>query len=429
MIKLLASFLALALATSVMGQANDYEKIQANLADRMKGLLNVPTESSSLDASTSSSPNATSTLLPSTTASIVRVVSPVKLIRGRREAQNSYGSDGGSGQSNSIYLPGSGPSMPDASSTPPPQFGLGVTYSNLGTAIPTTSTANPAAAWYKNWLDSVPEPIKRLYGAASTTASPQGMVGRRRRSLSRLSRRSAEDGLASTTEGLDHHLKQASPAPEVENSTAYAINTPRVKRSAEEEEGLLHHHKHGHDDHEDASAPEIEVSTAQELNSTLRVKRSAEEEDVSTRAPCHHKHSSPITEESSISDVEGSTQGLDSILRSKRSISHIRDRIQDGIQNGIQNLFNGSSESAQSSTGEEIESESDPSSDVLGQGDGLAGGNGLLSQLASEDSTDSAVQVIYMNNSSPQVLNYTLSPSELFNVTESAASPNSTSIP
>jgi len=165
-----------------------------------------------------------------------------------------------------IYMPGNGPAMPVASSTFPPQFGLGVTYKNGATVKPTTSTANPAAAWYSNWLNSLPDSVKSLYGV-TTTKPPQGLVGRRRRrSLSRLARRrrSAEEDMASSIEGSSlhnhghhhhHHHEDTSPAPEIENSTADA-----------------------------------EAST-QGLRNKLRRKRSAEEEEVSTRTPCHHKHS------------------------------------------------------------------------------------------------------------------------------------------
>jgi len=347
--------LALVLTTSVAGQANDFEKIQSNLANRMKSYMNVPTEQSSVDVSTNSSQNVSSILPLSSTPSNIQVVSPVKLIRSRRAPQSS------------IYMPGSGPSMPDASSTASPQFGLGVTYSNMGTAKPTTSTANPAATWYKNWIDSLPEPIKRLYGATSTTASPQGLIGRRRRSLSSLvrRRRSAEGELTSTE------------------------------------------------------------------SSTVPTSASAEEEEVSTKRPCRHSHSSGrhMMEEVSTPSAEGSTEGMNSILRSKRSLSHIRDRIQTGIQNGIQNLFNGTLDSTEGST--EDESESDPSlTNILGQGEGLAGVEGLLSQSASEDSTGNPLHLIYFNtSSSPEVLEFTLSPSEILNSTESSASTNSTSMP
>jgi len=97
-----------------------------------------------------------------------------------------------------VYMPGSGPEMPTASSTYAPQFGWGVTYSNGATVKPTTSTANPAAAWYSNWLNSLPDSLKALYGV-TTTASPQGLVGRRRRSAARLARRRRSvDEIAST---------------------------------------------------------------------------------------------------------------------------------------------------------------------------------------------------------------------------------------
>jgi len=257
MIKLLASFLVLALATSVMGQANHYEKIQANQYRPQYRPYNRYSN---------------------------RVYN-----QGYRPYQRPLET---TTSSPSVYMPGNGPDMPVASSTFPPQFGLGVSYTNLGTALPTTSTANPAAAWYQNWLNSLPDAVKRLYGV-TTTVAPQGLVGRRRRALSQSSRRrrSAEEDLASTTEGLEHHHKHhkhhhehSSPAPEDASVSPQGLSETHVKRSAEEEEGLLHHHKHGHHDHEDASpAPEVEASTAQELSSTPRVKRSVEE-DVSTQA-------------------------------------------------------------------------------------------------------------------------------------------------
>jgi len=337
---MLATLLALMMAVTVMGQANDFERIQANMASRMMGSLQVPTESTTLNASEPSTEGNFSSMPITSTMPNPRVVSPIKQvirpIRTRRSPQNSYGdnSDQGSGQSNSIYLPGSGPSMPDASSTAAPQFGLGVTYSNRGTAKPTTSTANPAAAWYSNWLNSLPDSLKSLYGV-TTTSSPQGLVGRRRRSISRLARR----------------------------------------------------------------------------------RRSADDEMVtSTRAPCRkHASTTPqLMEQDTLSSTE-SAESPNNILRSKRSMSEIRDRVQ-GVFNGSAFGINdsSSSEDSVSDTSSDESSISDillhgdemvpsASSDSTGtpiQADDLAGLNDLISQSAGNNSTD-GIQIVYLNTSTP----------------------------
>jgi len=188
---------------------------------------------------------------------------PSSILRLRRAAQGQYGyrpyrpynrypnqaynrgwNQGGSQQSyyqrpvetttqaRSIYMPGNGPDMPVASSTYPPQFGYGVTYKNGATVKPTTSTANPAAAWYQNWLNSLPDSLKALYGV-TTTVPPQGLVGRRRR------RRAVED-LASTEGRLSYALdKSTESSISTEDSSTETLREtttkaiPRIRRAVD----------------------------------------------------------------------------------------------------------------------------------------------------------------------------------------------------
>jgi len=128
----------------------------------------------------------------------------------------------------SIYMPGNGPDMPVASSTYPPQFGYMVTYKNGATLRPTTSTANPAAAWYANWLNSLPDSLKALYGV-STTQPPQGRRRRRR----------AADDLTSTEGRLSYALdKSTESIISTERSSTETLREtttiPRIRRAVED---------------------------------------------------------------------------------------------------------------------------------------------------------------------------------------------------
>jgi len=80
--------------TAVMGQANDFEKVPANIASRMMSSLQVLTESTTPNASEASSEGNSSSMPVSSTMANPRVVSPIisRLSRKRRSVDDALAS-------------------------------------------------------------------------------------------------------------------------------------------------------------------------------------------------------------------------------------------------------------------------------------------------------------------------------------------------
>jgi len=101
----------------------------------------------------------------------------LNVLRARRAAQGPIGFNA---PSKTVYMPGSGPKMPQVSSTSPsPQAGFG--YFGLNGTNSSTTTDASATALSQGWGN----PLQNLVAGQSTTSSttaPQGLVGRRRRS-------------------------------------------------------------------------------------------------------------------------------------------------------------------------------------------------------------------------------------------------------